>query len=132
MEKKKANRTRSHHVTLRMTNEEYDDFKKKVNASGISQQDYILDAIRDGRIMSDKELLELKAISGDFDIYIRQIRGMANNINQITHVLHANGNTPSKEELNRILTTLIRYREEGEKVWQSIRFQIARQPHMLQ
>ena len=132
MEKKKANRTRNHHVTLRMNDDEYNDFRKKVSASGISQQSYILDAIRDGRIMSDKELLELKAISGDFDIYIRQIRGMANNINQMTHKLHIDNNTPEANELKRISSILIKYREEGEKIWQSIRYRLARRSLMEQ
>ncbi len=122
--KGKVNRTRPHQVIVRMNDSEFEDFKEKIKTSGISQQSYLLKSIKSGKISSSEEISELKGISGDFDIFIRQVRGLASNVNQMTRLAHVNRDIPEEAELKRISAILMRYWQEGERIWQSIRSSI--------
>ncbi|MCR5777057.1 MAG: MobC family plasmid mobilization relaxosome protein [Lachnospiraceae bacterium] len=108
-----------------MDDKEYNDFKNKVADYGVSQQSYIMDSINKGKIKTYEEMRELKGISADFAIYVRQLRGLANNVNQMTHVLHTSGYVPEEAELKRTSATLMKYMQEGERIWQSIRSSIS-------
>ena len=124
---RKVNRKRNKAVTVRMTEAEYADFQNKVKESGLSQQAFIISAIRGSTITPADEIVVLKEISKTFAEFVKQIRGMGTNLNQMAHVANGQGYLPGEESLLRLSDQVGNMRKEGEDVWQSIRSSINQQ-----
>ena len=123
----KANRKRNKSVTIRMNGIEYADFQNKVKESGLTQQAYVINAVRGAIITPSDQIAVLKEISKTFADQERQFRGLAANVNQMAHVANGQGYVPSAQELENIATQLGIYRKESEDIWQSIRSTINQQ-----
>ena len=72
-----------------MNEMEYADLQNKVSKSGLSQQSFIINAVRGATITSADEVAMLKEFSRTFAEFERQLRGLGTNVNQMAHV--ANG-----------------------------------------
>ena len=123
----KANRKRNKSVTIRMNDIEYADFQNKVTESGLTQQAYVINAVRGAIITPSDQIAVLKEISKTFADQERQFRGLATNVNQMAHVANGQGYVPSAQELENIAAQLGIYRKESEDIWQSIRSSINQQ-----
>ena len=126
----KANRKRNKSVTIRMNDIEYADFQNKVTESGLTQQAYVINAVRGAIITPSDQIAVLKEISKTFADQERQFRGLATNVNQMAHVANGQGYVPSAQELENIAAQLGIYRKESEDIWQSIRSSITGLQHM--
>ena len=120
----KANRKRNKSVTIRMNETEYADFQSKVIESGLTQQAYVINAVRGATITPSDQIDVLKEISKTFADQERQFRGLATNVNQMAHVANGQGYVPSAQELEKIAAQIGIYRKESEDIWQSIRSSI--------
>ncbi len=123
----KVNRRRNRAVTIRMNEAEYTDFMNRVGESGLSQQSYFINAVRGATITPSDEISALKEISKTFANLERQLRGLANNVNQMAHVANGRGELPTENDLERLSDQLVNYRRESESLWQSIRLLINQQ-----
>ena len=110
-----------------MNDAEYDALQEKIKESGLTQQSFIISAIRNTNITSAKELEVIKDISRNFADQDRQLRGIATNINQMAHVANGQGYLPGETILLGLSDQVGSMREEGEDVWQSIRSSINQQ-----
>lgn len=110
-----------------MNDSEYDDFQSKAVKSGLTQQAYIINAVRNAAIVPSEGLITLKDLSRTFADLERQLRGLATNVNQMAHTANSLGIIPAENELQRIYLQLGCYRKESEEVWQSIRSLINQQ-----
>ncbi|MBR5407608.1 MAG: plasmid mobilization relaxosome protein MobC [Lachnospiraceae bacterium] len=128
----KANRKRNKSVTIRMNDIEYSDFQNKVTESGLTQQAYVINAVRGATITPSDQIAVLKEISKTFADQERQFRGLATNVNQMAHVANGQGYVPSAQELGNIAAQLGIYRKESEDIWQSIRSSINQQKATVQ
>ena len=128
----KAIRKRNRSVTIRMNETEYADFQSKVNESGLTQQAYVINAVRGATITPSDQIEVLKEISKTFADQERQFRGLATNVNQMAHVANGQGYVPSAQELGNIAAQLGIYRKESEDIWQSIRSSINQQKATVQ
>lgn len=126
---KKIKRKRSKAVTIRMSDEEYRFLQGKVTESGLSQQSYIIRAIKGATITSSDEIAVLKEISKSFADLVKQLRGLATNVNQMAHIANAQGILPVTNELIQASSKISFYREECEKLWLLIRSSINQQNH---
>lgn len=117
-------RKRNRSVTIRMNDSEYSDFKKRVKESGLTEQSYVIDAIQKAKITSNDEIVVLKNISKTFSEYVKQVRGIATNINQMARVANSQGFLPGRNTLNRLSKDISDIRKDGEQVWQLIRSSI--------
>ena len=124
---KKVKRRRNKAVTVRMNETEYADFQNRVEESGLSQQAFIISAVRGATITTSDEIAVLKEISKTFAEFVKQIRGMGTNLNQMAHVANGQGYLPGEESLLRLSDQVGNMRKEGEDVWQSIRSSINQQ-----
>ena len=120
----KVKRKRNNAVTVRMNDAEYADLQNRVSESGLSQQAFIISAVRGASITPSDEIAVLKDISKTFASLERQLRGLATNVNQMAHVANGYGVVPTAQELERLSAQLGNYRKESENVWQSIRSSI--------
>ena len=120
----KAIRKRNKSVTIRMNETEYADFQSKVIESGLTQQAYVINAVRGATITPSDQIDVLKEISKTFADQERQFRGLATNVNQMAHVANGQGYVPSAQELEKIAAQIGIYRKESEDIWQSIRSSI--------
>lgn len=116
-----AKRRRNKAITIRMNAAEYDALQRKIKESGLTQQSYIISAIRDSNITSAKELEVIKDISRNFADQDRQLRGIATNINQMAHVANGQGLLPTVEKLDEISDKILEFRKEDDKRWRLIR-----------
>ena len=114
-------RKRNKAITIRMTEQEYAALQKRVAESGRTQQSYIINAALTARISSAEEISTLKEVSASFADLVRQLRGIATNINQMTRIANSVGIIPSSRELSKISDQIAEYRKESENEWQSIR-----------
>lgn len=124
---KKVKRRRNKAVTVRMNETEYADFQNKVEESGLSQQAYIISAVRGATITPSDEIAVLKEISKTFADFEKQVRGLGTNVNQMAHVANGQGYLPCEEALARLSDQLGNMRKESEEIWQSIRSSINQQ-----
>ena len=124
---KKVKRRRNKAVTVRMNETEYADFQNKVAKSGLSQQAYVISAVRGATITPSDEIAVLKEISKTFADFEKQVRGLGTNVNQMARVANGQGFLPGKETLTRLSEQVGNMRKESEKIWQSIRSSINQQ-----
>ena len=117
-------RKRNRSVTIRMNDSEYSDFKNRVKESGLTEQSYVIDAIQKAKITSNDEIVVLKNISKTFSEYVKQVRGIATNINQMARVANSQGFLPRRNTLNQLSKDINDIRKDGEQVWQLIRSSI--------
>ena len=114
-------RKRNHAVTILMTEKEYAAMQKRIKESGRTQQAYIINSALNAQISSAEEISTLKEVSASFADLVRQLRGIATNINQMTRIANSVGIIPSSRELSKISDQIAEYRKESENEWQSIR-----------
>lgn len=123
---------REYQVKFRMSKEEYRIFKAKVEASGQTQQSFLINCIGSGVIASKAEVEELRKLNRQFEDLVRQIKGMATNVNQMAYVANARGELVTEFQLRTLGKDISAFRKECEERWQSIRQLISRQRHMGQ
>lgn len=123
----KVKRKRNIAVTVRMNEAEYADFQNKVEESGLTQQAYIISAVRGATITPSDEIAVLKDISKTFADFEKQVRGLGTNINQMAHVANGQGILPTEKSLTVLSDQVSNMRKESEALWQSIRSSINQQ-----
>lgn len=104
-----ANRTRPKQVVIRMTDDEFNTVKEKVELSGMKQQEYLIKAITGKNITNTDGLKELTP----------ELKRIGVNLNQIAKTCNQ-GNQASYDEIQRI-------GKELNEVWQLLR-QLAQKP----
>ena len=122
-------RKRNHAITIRMSDEEYKFFQGRLSQTGQTQQSYILNAIRGATIVSMEEVKELQKLNKGFADMIRQLRGLAINVNQMAHIANGTGELPAVSALEKVGKSIEKFRKEEEERWQSIRQLISQQSH---
>ena len=80
---KDAAEKKGHKITIKMATDEYGSLKAKSSEAGINQSEYIRQCIQ---VSIVKQRLTPELVN-----HIRQLSGMANNINQIAHKANAAG-----------------------------------------
>lgn len=122
---RKRNRT----ITIRMSDEEYTFLQSRLSLTGQTQQSYILNAICGATIVSAEEVKELQKLNKGFADMMRQLRGLATNVNQMTHIANGTGELPVVSALEMVGKAIEKFRKEEEHRWQSIRQLISQQSH---
>ena len=97
------NRTRPKQIVIRLSEEELAQIKEKVEQSGKSQQQYIIEALTQSNIVITDGIKEL----------IPELKRVGNNLNQIAHAL----NGGRYYQYNLITDN----QKELDKVWQSLK-----------
>ena len=120
-------RKRNHAITIRMSDEEYTFLQDKLSQTGQTQQSYILNAIRGTTIVSLEEVKELQKLNKAFADMMRQLRGLATNVNQMAHIANGTGELPVVYVLEKVGKAIEKFRKEEEVRWQSIRQLISQQ-----
>ena len=104
------NRTRPKQIVIRVSEEELAQIKEKVEQSGKSQQQYIIEALTQSNIVSSSKSGRARGL--DF----RQ----GNNLNQIAKKLNENGYVDYKQELPNTM-------KEVREVWQLLKQYLQKQ-----
>ena len=123
-------RKRNKAITIRMTDEEYALLCSKLEQTGVSQQAFVIGAIKGAAIIPSDQTAVLKEISSTFASLEQQLRGMATNINQMARIANSRNYAPGIRVLEKISWEIKRYRKDSEEIWQSIRSSIAQQRAM--
>lgn len=123
------NRSRSHMIRVRMSDEEYEDFQQKLTKSGQTMQSYVLNALQTGVIPNAelmKEVSDLSKLMGD---QYKQLRGIAVNINQMAYnsnVEKLTGDGQAETRLQDMQTQVDIMRKECISIWRSLKQLMAR------
>lgn len=103
------NRTRPKQIVIRVSEEELEQIKKKVEQSGKSQQQYIIEALTQKQVTNTDGIKEL----------MPELKRVGNNLNQIAHALNGSGYYQYH--------LITENQKELEKIWQSLRQYLQRQ-----
>lgn len=125
-------RKRNYTVTIRMNKAEYDLLQSKVRESGRTQQEVVIKAIADLKIVSAEEVEELKRLNQMFADILCQLRGATININQLARKLNTDGSLPDDNVLYFLNKNILKYWKESERIWLLIRRLISGQICMEQ
>lgn len=122
-------RKRNKSITVRMTKDEYRHLQEKLEQTGQTQQAFVVNAIAGALITTPAMALELGKINVSMAELIKQLRGMATNINQLAHRANGYMELPTVEKLEEINDEIDGLREEVSSIWQLIRQLVSRQKH---
>ena len=125
-------RKRDKRITVRMTKEEYKRLQEKLDQTGQTQQAFVVNAIDGAMITTSAMALELKKINITMAEMLKQLRGMATNINQLAHKANGYMELPTEEKLEQIDDEIGEFREEASSIWQLIRQFLSRQRHTVE
>jgi hypothetical protein len=106
--KKEPAEKKGYKVTLKMNTEEYYSLKAKAQITKLSLSEFIRQCIRSSVVK--------QRLSAELMGYIRQLCGMANNVNQIAHKANAVGYTEVHDNnlaMNERLDNVIKLIEDG-------------------
>lgn len=98
------NKSRPKQVMFRLSEEEAKQFQKKVEKSGMSQQEYILKAVLEKPITNTDGIKEI----------VPELKRQGANLNQLTKKLNERGFIDYKQELPQL-------EKELKEVWQLLR-----------
>lgn len=110
------NRTRPKQIVIRVSEEELAQIKEKVEQSGKSQQQYIIEALTQSNIVNTDGIKEL----------IPELKRVGNNLNQIAHALNGSSYysynliTENQKELTEIWQSLKQFLQKQADVQKSI------------
>ncbi len=122
---RKRNRT----ISIRVSEQEYEAIQKKIQESKQTQQSFILNAIEGAAILTAEDSNLLKDISMQLASLLKQIKGIAVNINQLAYKANAYGEIPTERQLREYGTQTDTLRREADTIWRLIRQSISRQRH---
>lgn len=123
-------RTRYKAVTVRLNEYEWNSLEERIEESGQNKQSYMINALLGAEIAPKEEINTWKEIAGQFSELIKQLRGIATNINQIAHKANATGELPLINALEEINEQVAEIRKAGDQIWLSLRQLIAKQKVM--
>ena len=123
-------RKRTHQIKIWMNDEEYALLLDKMQRSGQTRQNVMISALKEATITTEEEISELKRSNSLMADLLKQLRGMATNINQVAHMANATGQIASINELSKMTNQISNFRREGEVIWQLIRQSISQGKHM--
>lgn len=123
-------RTRYKAVTVRLTEYEWNSLEERIEESGQNKQSYMINALLGAEIAPKEEINIWKDIAGQFSELIKQLRGIATNINQIAYKANATGELPLINALEEINEQVAEIRKAGDQIWLSLRQLIAKQKVM--
>lgn len=104
------NRTRPKQIVIRLSEEELAQVKKKVEQSGKNQQQYIIEALTQKKIVNTDGIKKIYP----------ELKQQGNNLNQIAKKLNENGYVDYKNELFNTM-------KEVREVWQLLRQYLQKQ-----
>lgn len=122
---RKRNRT----ISIRVSEQEYEAIQKKIQATKQTQQSFILNAIEGAATLTAKDSKLLKDISMQLADLLKQIKGIAVNINQLAYRANAYGEIPAENQLREYGAQTEAFRKEADTIWRLIRQSISRQRH---
>ena len=103
------NRTRPKQIVIRVSEEELAQIKEKVEQSGKSQQQYIIEALTQSNIVNTDGIKELYP----------EIKRIGNNLNQIAKALNGTAYYP--------YNLITQNQKELEKIWQLLKQYLQKQ-----
>ena len=114
---RKRNRT----ISIRVSEQEYEAIQKKIQSSQQTQQSFVLNASEGAAILTAKDSKLLKDISMQLADLLKQVKGIAVNINQLAYKANAYGEIPKERQLREYSTQTEALRREADAIWQLIR-----------
>lgn len=122
-------RKRNRVISIRVSEQEYEVIQKKIQESKQTQQSFILNAIEGAAILTAEDSNLLKDISMQLANLLKQIKGIAVNINQLAYKANAYGEIPAEQQLREYGIQTETLRREADTIWRLIRQSISRQRH---
>lgn len=123
-------RKRHKAVTVRLSEYEWNSLEERIEESGQNKQSYMINALLGAEIAPKEEINIWKDIAGQLSELVKQLRGIATNINQIAHKANATGELPLIKVLEEINEQVAEIRKAGDQIWLSLRQLIAKQKVM--
>ena len=120
---RKRNRT----ISIRVSEQEYESIQKKIQLSNQTQQSFIINAIEGATISTEDDTKLLMNINLQMAELIKQIKGIAVNINQMAHKANAYGDIPTLNQLKEYGLQTENMKKEADNIWRLIRQSISQQ-----
>lgn len=119
------NRKRPRVVSFRMNENEYENLMDKVIDSGINRQEFMIHLTNGMRIGTKEEADAIRDLCNTVADMNRQLKGMANNLNQLAKVANAAGELPAVAAISGVQEQVKDMCEGIEKLWEYLRRMVA-------
>lgn len=120
-------RKRNRAISIRVSEQEYESIQKKIQLSDQTQQSFIINAIEGATISTEDDTKLLMNINLQMAELIKQIKGIAVNINQMAYKANAYGDIPTLNQLKEYGLQTENMKKEADSIWQLIRQSISQQ-----
>lgn len=120
-------RKRNRAISIRVSEQEYESIQKKIQLSDQTQQSFIINAIEGATISTEDDTKLLMNINLQMAELIKQIKGIAVNINQMAYKANAYGDIPTLNQLKEYGLQTENMKKEADNIWQLIRQSISQQ-----
>lgn len=119
--RQEQNRTRTNQVKYRLTDDEYKMYLKKIEPSGMTQQEFFLHLINDSNIVIDNNMQSLPELLQAIYELLRQVKGIATNCNQMARMCNINREAPAEIQVKELADNCNAFIKEGCKLWESLK-----------
>ena len=111
-------RKRPIEIKFRVSEQELAMLKQQLKDNGMNRNEYIVKLISNAPVLPKEEL---KQMNQELLVQNKQLRGIANNINQLTKIANANKEIYAMTQLDFAIIQMCSMREELQKAWDRIR-----------
>lgn len=102
---------------------------ENVQKSGLSKQQYLLNAVLDKQVISGIEINELKEISRKMAAQVNGLNALLIDLGEMTYEGEVYGSVPEKTEILKLTKQIKEFRKENIELWELLRLLIAAQNH---
>ena len=120
-------RKRNRAISIRVSEQEYESIQKKIQLSDQTQQSFIINAIEGATTSTEDDTKLLMNINLQMAELIKQIKGIAVNINQMAYKANAYGDIPTLNQLKEYGLQTENMKKEADNIWRLIRQSISQQ-----
>lgn len=115
------NRKRNHQIKFRLTDSEYKELMSMIELSGLTIQQYLLQASLKPNLIDKSVIEELKSVNQSISDMNGELNHIGNNFNQIAKHVNINGSLDQRQDLSYFRDVLSEFMSDTKEIWNDVR-----------
>lgn len=115
------NRKRNHQIKFRLTDSEYKELMSMIELSGLTIQQYLLQASLHPHLIDKSIIDEIKIVNRSISDLNGELNHIGNNFNQIAKHVNINGSLDQRQNLSYFRDILSEFMDDTKEIWNEVR-----------